>query len=66
MTVRGKLKLSVTGHMALRVLKGETNCCNELDHALNATFPISLVSHLSSISSNAINESRNDAFYDNT
>lgn len=63
MTVRGKLKLSVSGHMALRVLKGETNCCNELDHA---TFPISLVSHLSSISSNAINESRNDAFYDNT
>lgn len=33
MTVRGKLKLSVSGHMALRVLKGETNCCNKLDHA---------------------------------
>lgn len=32
--VRGKLKLSVSRHMALNVLKGETNCCNEFGHAL--------------------------------
>ena len=38
--VRGKLKLkSVSGHVALRVLEGETNRCNEPDHALRVFTP---------------------------
>lgn len=45
-TVRGKLKLSVSGHMALRVLKGETNCCNELGHVLRYIPRVSPVSSL--------------------